>query len=469
MFSKIRWRIAASYTFLLLFTLGGLFVFLARGNCVANTQCVWTAVTTASILLIISSTLLGLWLADRINHHLDEIAQVGKRIVSGDWNARILPQAQDEISDLAHTFNQTADHYRQTIAELTTYRNQYGTVMQHMADGVLIVNPLSHITFMNPAAFRLLRTTEEDALERPFATVARHHQLIELMQHCREEGREQITAVELDKELFLRAVITPFRQAGGQNYLVILQNLTQVRYLQTVRRDFVSNISHELRTPLASIRAIVETLQVGALDDPPAAERFLSRAEHEVDTLTQMVEELLELSRIESGQVPLRMVETAVSDLIQFPLERLQAQAERQQVKLEIDLPQGLPNVLADAGRVRQVVSNLLHNAIKFTPEKGKILIRAYVESNDPQRQPEVVIAIKDSGIGIDKFDLPRIFERFYKSDRARTQGEGGTGLGLAIARHIVQAHNGRIWAKSKVGKGSTFYFTLPLASSVSE
>jgi len=179
-----------------------------------------------------------------------------------------------------------------------------------------------------------------------------------------------------------------------------------------------------------------------------------------VDVLTQMVEELLELSRIESGQVPLRLAPTAVTDLVLNPLERLRSQAQRGDVELVLDLPPSLPQVLADAERVQQVITNLLHNAIKFTPSQGKITIRADGPSAD--QLEEVVISVRDTGIGISQEDVPRIFERFYKSDRARTRSRGGTGLGLAICRHIVQAHNGRIWVKSTEGKGSTFFFSLP-------
>jgi two-component system phosphate regulon sensor histidine kinase PhoR len=275
------------------------------------------------------------------------------------------------------------------------------------------------------------------------------------------ERREKVEAVEIGRDLFVQAVVTPFQDKGARGYLVILQDLTAVRRLQTIRRDFVSNISHELRTPLASLRAVVETLQDSALEDPPAAQRFLDRAGQEVDVLTQMVEELLELSRIESGQVPLRLAPTAVTDLVLNPLERLRSQAQRGDVELVLDLPPSLPQVLADAERVQQVITNLLHNAIKFTPSQGKITIRADGPSAD--QLEEVVISVRDTGIGISQEDVPRIFERFYKSDRARTRSRGGTGLGLAICRHIVQAHNGRIWVKSTEGKGSTFFFSLPV------
>jgi two-component system phosphate regulon sensor histidine kinase PhoR len=271
---------------------------------------------------------------------------------------------------------------------------------------------------------------------------------------------------------FLQVAVTPIREGASRGQLVMLHDLTQVRRLETVRRDFISNLSHELRTPLASLRAVVETLQDGALSDPRSAERFLDHAANEIDLLTQMTEELLELSRIESGRVPLQLAPTTVVDLLEPAVHRLQRQAKRKKLKLTTEVPAGLPMVLADAGRISQVVTNLLHNAIKFTPPKGEIAITASMAGQpEPGDGPAVgaaetiLIEVSDTGIGIPAEDLARVFERFYKSDPARSHADdkGGTGLGLAIARRIVEAHGGRIWAESKKGKGSAFYFTLPV------
>jgi two-component system phosphate regulon sensor histidine kinase PhoR len=239
--------------------------------------------------------------------------------------------------------------------------------------------------------------------------------------------------------------------------LVVLQDLTRIRRLETVRRDFVSNISHELRTPLASLKALVDTLRDGGLEDAPAARRFLDRMEAEVDALAQMVQELLELSRIESGQVPFHLSPTPISDVVLPAVERLRPQAKRAGVEIRIEIPAGIPRVLADGERVQQIVTNLVHNAIKFTPSGGTIQVSA-----EP-REDDVLILVRDTGVGISAEDLPRIFERFYKVDRARSGS--GTGLGLSIAKHIVQGHGGTIWAESTEDQGSTFYFTLPAAA----
>lgn len=461
MFPKIRWRIAISYIILVTVVMGGLAAYLSRPGCLGDARCVRQAVSTAAILLLFATAIVAFPVAARTTRPVRQLSQVIRRIAAGEWEARILPQTRDEMGELILVFNDMIDHLRQQHLALLEENGQFNTVLNYMADGVLITDSDGNVRLINPAAAKLFELTEESALSRSFAEVVRHHQLIDLWQQCQNEGREVTAAVEIGRELFLQAIITPFEEGWAKGYLVILQDLTTVRHLQTVRRDFVSNISHELRTPLASLRAIIETLQDNANDDPETAAHFLDRAASEVDVLTQMVEELLELSRIESGQVPLRLQATAVADLLLKPLDRLKPQAERGKIDLILDLPAALPKVLADSERIHQIVTNLLHNAVKFTPEGGKITLQAHQD----EAESAVVISVHDTGIGIPKEDVGRIFERFYKSDRARTRSRGGTGLGLAISRHIVQAHNGRIWVKSKEQKGSSFYFTLPTAT----
>jgi two-component system phosphate regulon sensor histidine kinase PhoR len=330
-------------------------------------------------------------------------------------------------------------------------------VLQAMTDGVLIVDGHGEVQLINPAAESMFAVNRDQALGHSLAEVLRHHELIELWERCSEMGEAQAVAIEISsRRLYLQGIATPLGRSLPGNTLFVFQNLTRLHYLETVRRDFISNLSHELRTPLASLKALTETLQEGALDDPPAARRFLNRMELEVDALTQMVAELLELSRIESGRVPLKLKPTPAEDILAPALERLRLQAERSNLKVEIDCTADLPPVLADQGRLEQVVVNLLHNAIKYTPPGGEIFLKARFQDGS------ILFSVEDTGVGIPKEDLPRIFERFYKADRARSSS--GTGLGLAIARHMVEAHGGRIWAESQEGAGSTFYFNIPLA-----
>jgi len=263
----------------------------------------------------------------------------------------------------------------------------------------------------------------------------------------------QSESIELPtRHQFLQLVVIPDQHASGS--ILLAQDLTRLRRLETVRRDFVSNLSHELRTPLASLKALTETLQDGALDDPPAARHFIDQIQVEVDALTQMVNELLELSKIESGRFTLDLSPVAACDLLDSASKRMQLQAERAGLGLRVECTVDLPKVQIDSQRLEQVLVNLIHNAVKFTRAGGEIVLLA--EPVDGS----VRFGVRDTGIGIPEDEVSRIFERFYRVDKSRAGS--GTGLGLSIAKHIVEAHEGKIWAESREGEGSTFYFTIP-------
>ncbi len=416
------------------------------------------AIATATVITTLLAIGLALLIADRSTRPVRRLTTVVQQMASGDLSARLAPQTDDEIGQLTQTFNHLAEELQEQLSALSSERSRLAAILDHMADGVLIVDEDGLVQMMNPAALRILDVPADQSTTYSFAAVTRHHRLIELWRRCQRTGAEQTEVVETQREnsQFLQMIVTPLIDNRSPGYLIILQDLTRIRRLETVRRDFISNISHELRTPLASLTALVETLQDGAISDPPAARRFLSHIAREVNAMTQSVEELLELSRIESGKVPLHVKPTLVSALIVAPVERLAPQAERAGLLLHAELPTELPPVLVDPERVQRVVTNLVHNAIKFTPAGGRVTVRAAA------RLGRVIISVADTGVGIPQADLPRIFERFYKADRARSGG--GTGLGLAIAKHIVQAHGGLIWVESAENHGSTFYFSLPIA-----
>jgi len=364
---------------------------------------------------------------------------------------------QDEVGQLTQAFNVMSVQLHKQILALQTEDAKLSAVLQKMTDGVLIVDQAGRVQLLNPAAEELFGVTSASALERSLAEVTHAHQVVEMWQRCQATGEGKSASFEMGrKRLALEGTATPLGPILPGSILLLFQNVTSQRQTETMRRDFISNVSHELRTPLAALKALTEVLQDGALNDPPAAQRFLSQMEAEVDVLSLMVSELLELSRIESGRVPLALKPTLPLEILSPAYERLALQAERAHLKLSLDCPDVLPPVLADAARVEQVVVNLLNNAIKFTPEDGNVTVSAEVQGR------MVRFRVADSGIGIEPADLPRIFERFFKADRVRS--DRGTGLGLAIARHLVEAHGGRIWAESEPGQGSTFFFTIPLA-----
>jgi two-component system phosphate regulon sensor histidine kinase PhoR len=412
--------------------------------------------TIFSALLIAAAlaVILAIVLASITLRPLGELTREVKQMSSSSAASFPAVKARDEVEDLHYAFRDLTRQINQQIEALQSERSTLAAVLAQMTDGIVIVDETGKIKLTNPAALKMFQVKDEEASERTLIEVLRHHQLVELWQKSRRSNEQQSITFESSPErLYIQAVAISLASSMPGCTLLMLQDLTNQRRVEMVRRDFISNVSHELRTPLASLKALVETLQEGALEDPPAAQRFLSRMDTEIDNLTQMVRELLELSRIESGRVPLVKRNVAPQKLIQPAAERMRLQAERAGLNLQVDCPSDLPLVLADPERLEQVLVNLIHNAIKFTLPGGTIKVSARVERD------QVIFAVQDNGVGISTEDLGRIFERFYKSDRSRSGG--GTGLGLSIARHMIEAHGGRIWAESQPGKGSTFFFTL--------
>jgi two-component system phosphate regulon sensor histidine kinase PhoR len=401
--------------------------------------------------------LLSIFIALRVTRPLHTLTQEAKQMIQGEIPRHIPSSRGDEVGQLTQTFHILVEELHSQIQVLQSEQGKLSSVLKQMTDGVVIADANGKIILINMAAERLFQIEADRAIGVSLANVVRHHQWIELWEKCRETGMEQSGTLELPGQgIFIQGIALPLGDALPEHILMLFQDLTRIRRLETVRRDFISNISHELRTPLASLKTLVETLQTGALEDPPAARRFLYHMETEVDALAYMVSELLELARIESGQVPLKLKSVKPRKLLAKAYERLGVQAERNQLTILLDCPKNLPRVYADKPRLGQVLVNLLHNAIKFTPPGGQITLCAR------KKEDMILFSVQDSGAGIPADDLLRIFERFYKTDPARSGG--GTGLGLAIARHLVEAHGGRIGVESIEGEGSTFYFEIPIA-----
>ena len=398
--------------------------------------------------------LLALQISRSTTEPLKKLTLMSKRMAHGELDQKIQVASRDEAGELAEAFNLMTARLKEMVTLLTSERDKMAAILSTMGDGIFIVDSGNRITMVNQAAEKLFRLSENEAVGHTFIEAVRDHELDNILQKCLKAREQQTGLVETEpKKQFLGVIATPL--GGGS--LVLLQDLTELRRLETVRRDFVSNISHELRTPVASLKVLAETLEGGAIDDKAVAQDFLHKINIEVDRLTQMVNELGELSRIESGEFPLKLETVDLSEVVRQVSERLRAQAERGGLSLKINTPPDLPEALADEEGVEKILVNLLHNAIKFTPPGGRVTISTKVAGDN------ILVSVADTGVGIPADDLPRIFERFYKADRARAGG--GTGLGLAIAKHIMEAHGGRIWAESEEGRGSTFTFTLPLAA----
>jgi two-component system, OmpR family, phosphate regulon sensor histidine kinase PhoR len=392
------------------------------------------------------------------------LRQMVRRIDTGALGTATLrelaEQAPAEVAPLLYALHRTHGRLRSTMAELERDRAQVATLFEHMADGVLVLDGQERIALSNPAARRLLRQARLEG--RALAEAARDAELIEVVRRARLQAEPVRHIVELRTEasggrVWMQLVAT--RLPDDERTLLLVQDVTELRRAEAARRDFVANVSHELRTPVAALKALVETLESGALEDDPAVARdFLRRMHVEVDGLAHMVTELLELARVEAGRVELEVEACQAGDLLRAALDRVRPHAER--TGLEVELIQGADlsvPVRADRRRIGQVLANLLANAAKFTPAGGRIEVGARATNGS------VEFRVADSGVGIRPEHLDRVFERFYKTDVSRTGG--GTGLGLAICKHLVLAHGGTIWAESAgEGQGATFCFTLERA-----
>lgn len=409
------------------------------------------------VISIILTIILAIWMGDRITRPIRKLTSFAGSISGEDPQNHDQPDKLDEIERLTRSINLMTLQLQSQIKELEVERGRIGVVLGEMTDGVIIVDDQGRVQLINPAVERMFQVSSDLVQGRSLIEALRHHQLNDLWRESHKSGESRSASLELKKPLlFLRIVATPLGHALPGSTLLLFQDVTQIQQLETVRQDFISNISHELRTPLASLKALTETLREGALEDPPAAHRFLERMEMEVDSLSLMVSELLELSRIESGRVPLNIASVQPCEILSLAVERLKLQADRSGLSLSTKCSDDIPEISADAKRLEQVLVNLLHNAIKFTPEGGAIIASARASEN------RVIFSVEDTGVGIPSEDLLRIFERFYKSDRSRSST--GTGLGLAIARHLVEAHGGNIWVESSEAEGSIFSFSIPLA-----
>ncbi len=360
-----------------------------------------------------------------------------------------LSESSRELGELASAIITQHATRNTQLAASESERAKLSAILDQLTDGVLIADADGRVQFANPAAEKLFGSP---LAGRSVAEAIRHHSLVDAWRRCQQTTQLQSESVELPaSRQFLQLIAIPDTHAGGS--LLLVQDLTRVRKLETVRRDFISNLSHELRTPLASLKALTETLQDGALSDLEAGPRFLGRIHTEVDALTQMAQELLDLSKIESGQVALNLQSVAPMSLLHAAADRMRLQAERAGVSLAVETATS-PKVQADAARLEQVLVNLIHNAVKFTRRGGSVTLSAN------EAGESVIFAVRDTGIGVPADDLARIFERFYRVDKSRTGS--GTGLGLSIAKHIVEAHGGKIWAQSREGEGSMFFFSIP-------
>lgn len=420
-------------------------------------QQIWWAFLAAGALALAAGTFLGLRISRSVTRPLKELEQRAQALIRGEYGPPVPVRGADEVGRLAEAFNRMANQLAQTIDRIREERNRLEAVLASLRDAVVAVGPRGELLLANRSAVDLLGLPQ-DALGRPLREVVQLAQLVQLLEAA-ASGREQSEELSLPGGRVAEVTCSPIRGNGGPaGAVAVVRDVTELRRSERLRRELVANVSHELRTPLTSIKGFVETLLAGALQDERHGRRFLEIIEAETNRLTKLVDDLLELSRLESKGVTFQLQPVDLAAVCVAVVNRHQPRAESAGVQLEC-LREAQATVVADPDRVEQVVTNLVDNALKFTPEGGRICVRVGVFGSEAQ------VSVEDTGRGIPPEDLPHVFERFYRADRSRTRTSGGSGLGLAIAKHLVEMQGGRIWAESTPGRGSVFSFAFPLAT----
>jgi len=407
------------------------------------------------------ATLLSLLVSHRIRRPIEQIRRGAESFSRGDFEHLLPVSAIKEIADLSETLNTMAQKLQKTVSTITEQRNELGAVLSSMAEGVLAVDMEERILGMNHAASVIFECDPRQVQGRTIQEVIRHPELQSLVTKALAgEGDVERDVVLYSKEKrVLNGHATLLRDGEGNRVgvLVVLNDITRLRKLENIRKDFVANVSHEIRTPITAIKGFVETLRDGAMQSPQEAARFLGIIQNHVLRLESLVEDLLSLSRIEeeTEKEAILLEEKPLREVLEGALQLCQVKAEPKQIRMELSCRADVVASI-NASLLEQAVVNLLDNAVKYS-EQGKSI---WVQTDaTPQ---ETLIRVRDEGCGIEKQHLERLFERFYRVDKARSRKLGGTGLGLAIVKHIMEAHGGRVSVESQAGRGSTFTLHLP-------
>jgi two-component system phosphate regulon sensor histidine kinase PhoR len=416
-------------------------------------------VAGGAILALVVAVVIGLFVSRRVTQPLRQMEGVARRMAEGDLAQTVPVAGTDEIAELGVALNRTAVALREKIERLGDEQAKVRTILDGMTEGVVALDDRGRLLLLNPSA-RVMFGAENGAPEgRPFVEVVRQKGLLDLVGEVRASGAPARHELELGPPVnrVVAARGAPLGLGpGAGGVLLVLHDVTELRRLERVRSEFVANVSHELRTPLTCIKGYLETLLDGALDDRAHARRFLEVAGTHAERLDRLIDDLLELSNIESGRVTMAPKRLDLGEVVAGVAAMFERRTAQSHQTLERTVPAGL-TVQADRDRLVQILVNLVDNAVKFTPEDGRIGIEA-----GPVADGRVEIRVRDTGIGIPSTDLPRITERFYRVDKDRSREVGGTGLGLAITKHLVQAHGGELHVESALGQGTTVSFTVP-------
>lgn len=427
----------------------------------------WTGLVLGLAVLFLIAVVISSRIAGGLTRPLEKITQVARQISNANYSSRVRLDNKDEIGELGQAINMMAESLQFQVRRITESESRLKTVLDNMASGVVMLSADGDIVLANRAAEKLLGFSERELLGKKFADIYVHSGLSELLERFFAQAgriREEVK-LHFPEELVLEITMVPLFHAGEtlKGAVVVLHDITRIRQLETVRSEFVANVSHELKTPVSVIKGFAETLLKGALNDPETAASFLKIIYEESERLNRLIADILDLSRIESRRVALTFSPVELRSFTEKIMETMAPEAEKKQIRLEWEVPENI-YIEADEDRLGQIMMNLLANGINYTPKGGKVKVQIDLLENENAGQERVRIVVSDTGIGIPKKDLPRIFERFYRVDKARSRSSGGTGLGLSIVKHLVELHHGKIWAESEgTDLGARFIVELPV------
>jgi two-component system phosphate regulon sensor histidine kinase PhoR len=406
-------------------------------------------------------------LAQGLTRPLEKITGVAQQITRMNYDSRVQVSGKDEVGQLAKAINTMASSLQLQMNRISENEGRLKSVLDNMISGVVMIDEQGKIVLLNRTAEEMLGLPSTKIMGKDYTVIKQHFDFVKLIEECmerRELIREEIVFF-FPEEQVLDVNLVPMEASTNQwtGMVIVLHDITEIRRLEKMRSEFVANVSHELKTPIAAVKGFAETLLAGALDDKDTARSFLQIIFDESERLNRLIVDILELSKIESRRIPLHFSPVHVQSLMSKSMGMMAEEARKKQISLDIQVDEDI-YIEADEDRLRQIVINLLSNGINYSPEGGRVKARVYtLPFNDQDEKEWVRIDIIDTGMGIPKKDLPRIFERFYRVDKARSRSSGGTGLGLSIVKHLVELHKGSISVKSEVGMGTTFSIQLPV------
>ncbi|XID95649.1 two-component system histidine kinase PnpS [Paenibacillaceae bacterium WGS1546] len=426
----------------------------------------WLALIFGLALLFLVAGGISYRIALSVTRPLERMTSAAKRMADMDYAIRVPEGGKDEVGELARALNAMAASLQGQLDEIRQNGVRLQSVLDNMTSGVVMIGHDGRITLYNREAEKLLGSPVRERVGRSYTEIKQHYELLGLIREALEQPaavHEELT-VYYPEERLLEIHLVPMTMGEEEKpgLLLVLQDVTAIRRLERMRSEFVANVSHELKTPVAAVKGFSETLLSGAMNDPETARAFLTIIHDESDRLNRLIGDILELSKIESRRSALQFSPIDLTQFLERMKELFSPEAAKKDIELEVRSEEGL-FLEADEDRLGQIVMNLMQNGINYTPEGGKVRVAAELVPAEAGEEETVRITVSDTGIGIPRKDIPRIFERFYRVDKARSRSSGGTGLGLSIVKHLTEMHRGTIRVESAVGSGSRFILELPL------